>query len=172
MAKTRIQKEAMLKELAAALQDKAMVFTNYSTLTVRDLDQLRNGLRAIGAKYSVVKNTLLRKALEDAGLDVPGEILNLPLGIATSAEDEVEPSKVVVEFAKTNAGMKIMGAIIDGKFVDEAGVRALAALPGRKVLYTQVVGSIAAPLAGLLNVLRGNLQGLINIFNQYKTQKS
>lgn len=171
MPKTRSEKEALLATLTEMVAGKAMVFTEYRGLTVRNLSDLRANLRTIGGRYTVTKNTLLRKALKDAGIDVPGDILDVQLAVATG-DDEVEPNRAVVDFAKTVEGLKIHGALVDGKFVDEAGVRKLAALPSRDQLYASVVGSIAAPLSGLVNVMAGNLRGLVNVLKAYQDKKA
>ena len=172
MPKTRSQKEALLATLGEMVAGKAVVFTEYRGLGVRELTELRAQLRKNGSRYTVTKNTLLRKALEVAGITVPGEVLDLQLGVASSATDEVEPNRIIVEFAKANELLKIHGAIVDGRYIDEAGVRQLAALPTRDVLYARVVGSISAPLSGLVNVLSGNLRGLVSVLKQYQAQQS
>src|SRR5690606_23177128 len=114
---------------------------------------------------------LLRKALEEAGISVPAEILDVQLGVATG-NDEVEPNRAVVDFAKSVEGLRIHGAIIDGTFIDEASVRNLASLPSRDQLYAKVVGSLAAPLSGMVNVLAGNLRGLVIVLKAYQEKKA
>ncbi|MBI4022867.1 50S ribosomal protein L10 [Candidatus Berkelbacteria bacterium] len=171
MAKTRAQKEAQLAHLVSDVAGKATVFTRYAGLTVRDMETLRADLRRVGGTYRVSKTTLLAKALEQAGItDVPAEILSVQLAIATSPTDGVEAGKIVVGFAKTNESIQILGALIDGTFVGEAGVRALAALPSRAELYARLVGSLNAPLSGLVNVLAGNLRGLVTVLKQYQAK--
>ena len=172
MAKTRQQKEELLKEVEGLVAGKATVFTGFSKLSVKELTDLRGQLRAAGSNYKVAKNTLLKKALADKGVEIPTEIFDVQLAIATSSTDEVEPNKIVVNFAKGHENLKILGAIVDNKFVDESGVKALATLPSRDELYAKVVGSIAAPLSGLVNVMSGNLRGLVNVLNQIKEQKA
>lgn len=172
MPKTRAEKEVLLQALEQKLAGKTVVFTQYQGLTVKELTNLRADLRTVGADYTVTRNSLLRKALGSAGIEIPGEILDVQLGIAASDRDEVEPNRVVVKFAKEHEKLAILGAIVDGAFVPEASVRALAALPSREQLYAKAVGSIAAPLRGLVTVLGGNLRGLVNVLNQYQQQKA
>ena len=173
MAKTRAEKDALFAELKEAVAGKAIVFTQYTGLTVRDMTDLRAELRKVDGRYTVTKNTLLRKAMDEAGVGgVPTEILDVQLAVATSATDEVEPNRIVVNFAKTHEKMGILGAVVDGKFVDAAGVKALAALPSRDELYAKAVSSIAAPLTGLVNVLAGNLRGLVTVLKQYQEKKT
>ena len=173
MAKTRAEKDALFAELKEAVSGKAVVFTRYTGLTVRDMTDLRAELRKVGGRYTVTKNTLLRKAMEEAGIaDVPADVLDVQLAVATSQTDEVEPNRIVVNFGKTHEKIEILGAVVDGSFVDAAGVKALAALPSRDELYAKVVGSVAAPLTGMVNVLAGNLRGLVTVLKQYQEKKA
>lgn len=173
MAKNKEQKEKELAFLREAVKGKAVVFTGYSTLTVKDLDELRSKLRETKSTFKISKNTLLKIALKEVGVDnVPEEIFKVQLGVVASAYDEVDPNRIVTEIAKTKEALKIYGGIIDGKFIDERGVRQLASLPSRDELYAKVVGSLNAPISGVVNVLAGNLRGLINILNAYNSNRS
>lgn len=166
MAKTREQKAVQLAQLQELIGQPAMVLTQYSGLTVKDLDDLRAQLRAVGCRYLVPKTSLLEKVLEEKGIVLPENLLKVQLGIATSATDEVDPNRVVVTFAKLHEQLGVVGAIVNGQFVDAAYVRSLAALPGKQELYAKVVGSIAAPLSGFVTVLGGNLRGLVRVLQQ------
>lgn len=170
MAKTREQKAAQLAELETLIDQPAMVLTQYGGLTVRDLDELRAQLRTTGCQYRVPKTSLLNKVFKERGIEVPESLLKVQLGIATSATDEVEPNKAVVTFAKTHEQLVVLGAIINGTFVDAAYVRSLAALPGRPELYAKLVGSISSPLRGVVSVLGGNIRGLVTVLHGRKEQ--
>lgn len=172
MPKTRAEKEVLLQSLEQKLAGKTVVFTQYQGLTVKEMTDLRGNLRAVGADYTVTRNSLLRKALASASIEIPSDILDVQLAVAASAKDEVEPNRVVVKFAKEHEKLQILGAIVDGAFVPESSVRALAALPSRDQLYAKVVGSVAAPLRGLVTVLGGNLRGLVSVLHQYQLTKS
>lgn len=166
MAKTREQKAAQLAQLQTLIKQPAMVLTQYGGLTVKDLDDLRAQLRVVGCQYLVPKTSLLEKVLKEQGIELPENLLKVQLGIATSATDEVDPNRVVVTFAKLHEQLGVVGAIVNGQFVDASYVRSLAALPGKQELYAKVVGSIAAPLTGFVSVLGGNLRGLVQVLKQ------
>jgi large subunit ribosomal protein L10 len=170
MAKTREQKAVQLAQLQTLIAQPAMVLTQYSGLTVKDLDDLRSQLREVGCRYLVPKTSLLEKVLKEQGIAIPDELLKVQLGIATSATDEVDPNRIVVTFAKKHEQLQVVGAIIHGQFVDASYVRSLAALPSRQELYAKVVGSVAAPLTGFVSVLGGNLRGLVSVLKQYETK--
>lgn len=172
MAKTRVQKEQELTELTQLAAGRAVVLTQYTGLSVKDQRELRQALRSVGGGYRIVKTSLLRKALGSVAETVPGAAFEVQLAIATHATDEVEPNKAVVTFGRTHEALQILGAVIDGQFVDEAVVRKLATLPGRDELYAKLVGSVAAPLSGLVNVLSGNLRGLVLVLRQYQEKQA
>lgn len=168
MPKTRIQKEQELADLKEMVSGKAVVLTEYTGLTVKDMGDLRAKLRESNSTYRVIKTSLLAKALEEIDVKIPEEVLTIQLAIASNLSDEVEPNRAVVEFAKGNEQINIKGAIINGEYVDESKVKALASLPSREMLLAKVVGSVSAPLSGMVNVLSGNLRGLVNVLKQYQ----
>jgi large subunit ribosomal protein L10 len=172
MAKTRAQKETQLKELERLLTGKAVVLTQYTGLGVKELQELRSNLRKIDGKYSVTKNSLLRIATKKHNLSLPEQVYSMQLGIAVTERDEVEANRQVVDFAKSHQKIEILGALINGEFVDPEGVKSLAALPSRDELLAQLVGSISAPISGLVNVMSGNLRGLVNVIKQYHDSKA
>ncbi|MBI4185624.1 50S ribosomal protein L10 [Candidatus Berkelbacteria bacterium] len=172
MPKSRTEKEQLLASLRTLVTGQAVVLTEYRGLTVRELTDLRAALRTVGASYTVTKNSLLRRALTEANREIPSEILDTQLAVATSPTDEVEPNRVVVNFARDHDALTIHGALVDGHFVNEAGVRTLAALPSRDELYAKAVGSIAAPLRGLVTVLSGTVRGLVTVLRQYQQQRA
>jgi len=171
MPKTREQKATEIQILEQMLDGKAVVLTQYSGLSVREIDELRAAVREIGGSYRVVKTSLLGKVLKERGIDVPAELLTIQLGVVSSMQDEVEPNRVAVEFAKSHEALGVLGAVIEGAFVGQAFVKKLAALPGREELYAQAVGSIKAPITGFVNVLGGNLRGLVSVLHQYAAAK-
>ncbi len=165
MAKTRQKKEQALAEVTALLKDaRGVVFADYGGLTVKDMQELRRSLRQNGVGYEVVKKTLLSRALKAVGLTaVDTAVLQGMVSLATSATDEVEPAKQLVDFAKTHENLKVMGGVLEAAFVDRTKVMALAKLPGKQQLLGQLVGTLAAPLSGFVNVLQGNLRGLVQV---------
>lgn len=144
---------------------RSIVFSATSRLATRDIQDLRASLRAEGVAHKVVKLTLVKRALEGAGLDASKFDYNVPLSVSWSKDDEVAPAKILQTFAKTHENLKPLGGLINKSFVDAAGIKALAALPSKQELYAQLVYTINAPLLGLLRVINGSLQGLINVLS-------
>ncbi len=169
MPLTKAEKQTILTDLAATIpSSKAVVFANYSGTTVQELTALRDKLAEQGLKFTVTKNTLVRKAVADAGFSIDDSVLDQPAGITIDQNDEVTPAKLVHTFAKEHENLKVLGAIMNGQWVDAAGVAAYATLPSREQLLGQVVGTIAAPLSSFVNVLGGNLRGLVSVLKQYQ----
>lgn len=171
MAKTRQQKEEMLAKISSDLASKKAVIVDYKGLSVSEIEDLRNSLEEQGVKFSVIKNTLAKIALDEQKIEVDKEILTRPLAIAFS-DDEVAGSKGVKQFAKDHEALEVLGGIIENKFVPESTISALSLLPSREELYAKVVGSISAPLSGMVNVLAGNIRGLVSVLKQYQEKIS
>jgi len=166
MPKSKSQKEQDLKELTDKLKKaKSVVFTDYRGTTVKNIDRFRKTLRRENVSSKVYKITLLKKALESAGIEGVISDYKTPIILSVSEEDETTPARNIKIFSKEVKSLKILEGIVDGKIVDKTTVMALADLPSKHQLLAQVVGTINAPVSGFVNVLRGNLKGLINVVN-------
>ncbi len=167
MAITREVKETRVAELAEKLKNaKSVVLTDYSGLTVEEIDDVRNQLRAQGIEYKVIKNTLFAIAAKEAGLTLESTMIHKhPIAAAFAADDEVAPARVTFDYAKKNDKLTIVGGILEGKQISDIMVKSLATLPTREQLYGQLVGTLAAPMSGMVNVLAGNIRGLVNVLN-------
>lgn len=166
------KKEAAIGELKERLEQSGnLFFTNYAGLTVEEITRLRDELRKDGSSYSVAKNTLFSIA---AGDDLAGKLeqfLHGPTAIVFAGSDPVAPAKALKKFSDDVKPIEVKAAYIEGRVVDAAAVKALAALPSRDELIAKAVGSIASPLRGLVTVLNGNLSGLARVLNSIREQK-
>lgn len=172
MALTKTRKKQMLDELKTILTGaKSAVFVDYSGTKVATIQDLRKKMRESEIVLRVTKNSLLKKALQENKIEVNSEILDKQLMVAFDAKDEVMPSKLLNEKAKEVETLKILGVLVNSKFYGEEMVKQLSIMPTREVILAQTVGTIKAPLTGFVNVLSGNLSGLINILSQYKDKK-
>lgn len=169
MILSKEQKAQQIEEIADHLKsDKAVLLVNYQGLKVGVLEDLRQKLRENNESFRIVKNTLFGLALKKVGKKVEQTILDQPIGLVFSADDEVTPSKITYEIAKDNENLKILGGFIGGVFVTPDVINNLAKLPGREELYTKLVGSLSAPISGMVNVLRANLFGLVSVLRQHE----
>lgn len=172
MAKTRKEKESIVLKLSEQMGvAKSAVIVNYKGLTVSETEELRNELQKNEVSFSIAKNSLLKIVLKNRGIVVDNKILNQPLAIALSRADEVSAAKGIGQFQKGHENLEILGGIFEKEYIDKDRVMILANLPSQLELYARAVSSIASPLSGLVTVLSGNIRGLVNVINQYKTSK-
>lgn len=170
---TLSQKRVVIDEISEKIKAaKAMVFADYRGLTVEQDTELRSALRKAGVEYKVVKNTLTRIAVNENGLEGLDEILNGPTAMAVSDSDPVAPAKVLSEYAKKFDKLELKAGVVEGKVIDLNGIKALAELPPREVLIAKVLGGFNAPISGFVNVLNGNMRGLVVALNAIAEQKA
>jgi large subunit ribosomal protein L10 len=169
----RKDKEAVVREATRLLAEtEALYLSDYRGLTVAELTELRAKLRDGGATIRVLKNTLARRAATDANRDQIAPLLSGPTAVTFCGDDPVAPAKALVEFMRTHPQLVVRGGLLQGSIVDADGVRALSALPPRDVLIGQLVGTMAAPLSGLVTVLQGSIAGLARALQQIVDQKT
>lgn len=166
MAISRDKKQTLVAELTELLKDaKGTAFARYQTLTVADLQELRKAAREAGVTIKVVKNRLVRVALQgiDTYKETDTSLLVGQLVYAVSSEDEVMPAKVLDTFAKTHPALQLAGGFSgEGLAISEADVKALAGLPSKDQLVAEVVAQLLSPVHDTVNALGGNLHGLLD----------
>ena len=164
----RDQKEQVVDELTQRLKAaETLLVADYRGLTMPQIDELRTRLIESGARFTVVKNTLTRRAAEAAGADALLTLLDGPSAIAflEADGDMVAAAKALATSARETNVLEIRGGVMQGRAMTAAEVESLATLPPEDVLRGQVLGAIVAPLtslAGLLNAPLQNLVGLID----------
>lgn len=173
MAISRQAKTETLASLAEKLgRTKALVFTHYQGLSVKEVTELRRQLRTESIDLLVAKKTLLRKALADSGYDA-GLVDTLPgdVAVAFGYADEVTPAKLLATYGKTHPQVELLAGLIEGRSISAAEVKALAKLPSKTELLAQTVWVIKGPVTGLVNVLAGNIRGLVTVLNALKDRQ-
>ena len=154
------QKKAQVAELTEVLKNaQTGILVDYRGLTVEEDTKLRNDLRAANVKYFVVKNTLLRLAANETGLNGLDEVLHGPTALAVSSEDAVAPAKVISDFAKGNDKLEIKTGFMDGAVMTLDEVKKLAATPNRETLIAKMMGSLNAPISNLARLLSTIVDG-------------
>lgn len=169
----RPEKEAAVNEVVEKLQSaKSVVVTDYKGLDVASITELRKRLREAGVEYKVVKNTLARIAAKKAERDDLNQMFVGPTAIAFGIDDAVSPAKILVDFAKEHDQLEIKGGALSGEVISLDKVKSLAEIPPREVLLAKAFAGMKSPITGLVNVLQGNLRGLVQVLNQIKEQKA
>lgn len=166
MALTKAKKNEVVAEVAELLGNSKMtVVTKYQGTTVKAMQALRRQARDNGTKVKVVKNRLVRQAIQqtDNLKDVDTSALEGMLLYAFNSEDEVAPAQAIAQFAKANPTLEFVGAIsADGKFLTAEEVKSLATLPSREQLIGEVVAMLLSPVNDVTNALSGNLHALLD----------
>ena len=156
-------KKAQVVEITEALKGATTgVLVDYRGLTVEEDTKLRSDLRAAGVKYFVVKNTLLRLATKETGLEELDSILHGPTALAVS-EDAVAPAKILSDFAKDNSNLEIKSGFMDGKVLSLDELNQLAKTPSKEVLIAKIMGSLNSPISGLARLLATISDGGVEI---------
>lgn len=159
--KTIAKKQEQVKELAAELKEANLVLlTDYRGITVTDVTKLRSEVRNANADYKVIKNNIVRRALEENGVKELDSLLEGPVALVIGKEDYLEPSKVIYNFTKTHDFYKIKGGIIEGKVMTAEEIITLAKLPSRQELLAKLAGA-----------LLGNITKLAVSLDQVRSQK-
>jgi large subunit ribosomal protein L10 len=157
----RPEKVAVVEEIRTKLSESdATVLTEYRGLTVRDLADLRGTLRGSGTEYKVFKNTLARRAVAGAGLDDITSLFEGPVAIAFVRGDAAAAAKALRDFGRTNPALIVKGGLLGERVITPADIEALAELPSRDIMLTQIAGMFQAPLtkaAGLFQAFTRNL---------------
>lgn len=171
MALSRDRKKELIDDVTTLLDSsKLSVVAKYQGTTVKDIQALRKLGEQNGTKIRIVKNRLVKKALESSKTfkDADTSALEGMLLYAFNSEDEVASAQTLHNFAKQAPQITFVGAFTaEGEFIAGEDVQALAVLPSKEQLRAQLVGTIAAPLTGFVNVVQGNLRGVLNVLEAH-----
>lgn len=161
------QKQQVVSDITEKFKSAvAGVVVDYKGISVEEDTKLRKELRESGVDYFVAKNTLLRFAAKDAGLEDLAPALEGTTAIAVSSNDHVAAAKILTKFADDHKEFfDVKAGFIDGEVVDTDSVSRLGKLPSREVLIAQTLAGFNAPISGFANVLNANLRGLAIVLN-------
>ncbi|MBR1781546.1 MAG: 50S ribosomal protein L10 [Oscillospiraceae bacterium] len=130
------------------------VLVDYGGLTVAQDTELRNELRKNGVEYGVVKNTMVRRALDSVGLEALDGVLHGSTSLATASDDPIIPIRLLADYSKKmGEKFNIKAAFVEGKVLSEGEIAQLATMTSKKDLYAQLVGTLMAPMANLAAVV-------------------
>ena len=163
-------------EIIERIKDRAgrasiAVVTDFKGLTVEEVTGLRVKLRESGVDYQVVKNTLARIALTDGPHDSIKDKFKEQCAVAFGYEDPVAAAKALVDYAKANKKFVIRFASLQGKVIDENGIKALSTMPSKPQLLAQVLGTMNAVPTNFVSVLANVMRGMLNVLTALKDKK-
>ena len=150
LSPTQLEKREIVQQIRETIENsQSFVIIDYKGLTVAQDTEFRAEFRKNGVEYKVLKNTLVRKALNELGYTEFDEALNGPSAFAFGTNDAVAPAKVAAEGVKKYNKMQIKCGMFDKKFADAATCDAMAKVPGRETLLAMLVSVLSAPVRGL-----------------------
>ena len=144
---------------------KTVLLAEYRGLTVQQLNDLRRQLRSVSAEYKVVKNRLAKLALSES-LSGVKSLLKGPTGMVISKDDPVAVAKALHTFARTNQALVIKAGYVEGQMLEPAGLKALADLPSKEAIRSQIVGALQGPMAQLVGLLQAPQRELVYVLSQ------
>ena len=160
------EKEALVAQLHEKFKEaKAAVLTHFTGLNVEQITHLRRTLKKSAVEYTVVKNTLLRRASQDTDIELLVEHFVGPIAIALAYEDPVAPAKILTEFSKEQPAMEVKAGVVTGTVLTPQDIKALASLPSKEVLLAKLLSLLKFPHTRLVQVLNNPVQGLVSILD-------
>src|SRR4029077_8147662 len=169
----RDQKEQVVEELTARLKaEETLLVADYRGLTMPEIDELRTKLLESGARFSVVKNTLTRRAAEEAGGKELLDLIDGPAAIAfiDADGDPAAAAKILNDTARAHDVLVIRGGLLDGDTVSDVEIKRLATLPPADVVRAQFAGAVAAPLTTIVGLFTAPLRDLVGVLEARITQ--
>tara|TARA_B100000035_G_C20695856_1_gene420436 strand:+ start:95 stop:601 length:507 start_codon:yes stop_codon:yes gene_type:complete len=161
----RAEKQNFVKNFNLALKEKEfLLVAHYKGLTVSDISSLRKKVKSANSTFKVAKNTLAKRAIKDTNFEILDKFFVGPTSVAYS-DDPVSTSKALVDFAKENENLKILGASMSGKELGLDEIKQLASLPSMETLRAKIVGLLSATQKGIVTTLQANQSNLIRVVN-------
>ncbi len=169
MPLTKNQKQDIVSKLADNLEkQQSTVFVALEGIKAKELFELRKQLKASDCKISIVKKTLLERALSEKKIEFNMDELKGQIAMVFGFKDAVAPARITQQFTLTSKNLKILGGLLENEFKGKEEMVLLASIPSREVLLAKLVGSLASPLRGLASVLQENITGFIRVLGVIK----
>ena len=170
MPLTREQKKEIINNLEEKIKrQKAMIFAAIEGLKAEEIFELRKKLKEKDCLLIVVKKTLADRVFKENKINCDAKEMAGQLALIFGFKDELSPAKISYKFFQTNKKLKILGGFFENNFINTEEVVELAKIPSKKELLARLVGSIKAPVANFVNVLQGNIKGLLYVLSKIKT---
>ena len=172
----KVCKDYIINEIAGRFSEYPDFFiTTFSQIGVNDMEKLRKNIKKSGGEYLVVKNSMLKYAVQQSRRGLNAEdftpLLTGSCGILFSRNDVATTARSLVEFEKDNKGLKIKGGFLSGENVTEDTIKHLAALPSREILLAMAVSGIKSPISGFVGLLGNLLRNLVGVVDAIKKKK-
>lgn len=169
----QMKREAVAEITQKIKDSQSVVVVNTSGVTVAEITELRRKFREAGVEYKVLKNTLVRRALDDLGITSLDHLLNGPSAFAFGVKDPTSPAKIISDYIaeSKNNKFQIKAGLLGANYLDVKAVEALAKMPSREELLAKMLGSLNAPATNLVGVLSATLRSLVYAIDAVRQQK-
>ena len=156
------------------LKAKSAVLANYQGIEAPELTQLRSHMRSRAIDFRVIKNTLARQAAKNTPFELLDEEFSGPVSLVVSFDDAVAPARALAEFSKLGAAKnpKVICGVVEGKMVSPEQVKAMADLPSKEVLISQLLATMNGPTTNFVGALSGVLRKLVGTLEAIKEKKA
>ena len=173
MAITKQRKEELVAQYVDWMnQSQAIVLTEYTGLSMKDIDELRSSIRDVGGEFHIVKNTLGKVAFDQVGLEYSEDLLVGSTAAAFAFEDAPGLAKALMDFVKETDFIKIKAGYLEGNFLGADEIKSLAALPPLPVMRAQLLGLLMAPASKLARTLAEPARQVATVLQAYADKDS
>lgn len=173
MAISKQRKQQLVDQYTTWMQNsQAMFITEYTGMTMKEIDAVRLKAREIGGEFHIMKNTLCKVAFEVVGLQVSEDLLQGSTAVAFAFQDPAAMAKLVTELARTSDFVKIKGGIFEKQNVDAEAVKTIGELPPLPILRGQLLGTLLAPASRLVRTLAEPARQLAAVVQAYANQET
>ncbi|RCK77515.1 MAG: LSU ribosomal protein L10p (P0) [Ignavibacteriae bacterium] len=170
----RNEKSKIIEELKEKVSKASgMYLADFTGITVQQVNELRKELYKAGIEYRVVKNTLLKKALESlSGYEKMYDKLVGPTAIAFGYDDPIIAAKMLKKFSEKNNVLKVKACVIENQVYDGSELSNIANMPSRPEMISSIIGSIQAPISGLVGAINAVMRDLVNVLDAIEKKKA
>ncbi len=170
----RNEKNKIIEEIKEKVsRANGMYLADFTRITVEQVNELRREFYKAGIEYRVVKNTLVRKALEAVtGYDKVYPKLTGPTAIAFGYNDPIVPAKILKKFSEKNQNLKVKACIIEKQFYEGTELNNIASMPSHSEIIASILGSIDAPASGLVGVISAVMRDLVSVLDAIEKKKA
>jgi len=161
------EKKQTVENLTKEVKESAgLVLTAFKGLKTTEINEFRLKLKSQKGTYRIVKNSLTRIALKNAGLEALADSLKGPSAIVIEKGDPIATLKIIFDFAKSHENIKVSAGIFDGKVLTSHDLKAISSLPSKEVLIAHLLGTLQAPMVNLVSVLQAPVRDLVGVLDQ------
>ena len=170
----RNEKAAVISEVKEMMENSSAIFlTDYSGINVEDISEIRTQFRNEGIKYTVYKNTLFKRALDEMNKyeKLAPHLVGMT-GFAFAGENPIAPAKIIKKYFDTNEKLSLKGCYIENEYFGGERLTELALLPSKKELIAKIMGSIDAPASGIVGAITAVIRNLVSVIDEVSKKKA